>query len=165
MQLVWNLDNRALLTAFLSEVLFELAKRAGRNGERGFFRIEDDVPYISSVLCDGLTGTRLDLHKPSYTHVEPVFLITCNFKKMEPVLARSIADGALLSLALCQRMPDPFNHPHGVNSVASLYDQLARSYPNDELRPALESMSLDVAVWAPILPLLTKETSIVISLT
>lgn len=163
MQLVWNLDNRAFLFAFLSEILFELKKRAERSGESGFFKIEEDIPYISGVLCDGLTGTRLDLRKPYYTHIEPVSLITCSFEKMKPVLARSIADGVVLSLALCQRMPDPFNHSHGINSVASLYGYLAKTYPRDELRPALESMSLDVAVWATILPFFTKEASIVIT--
>ncbi|KKQ77346.1 MAG: hypothetical protein A3A96_02220 [Candidatus Zambryskibacteria bacterium RIFCSPLOWO2_01_FULL_39_39] len=162
MGLLWNFDNPNLLKAFFSVILYDLAKCAKKNGEHSLFQIEEDVSYLSGVLTAGFNATRIDFCKPSYLHVEPISFMTNNFDRLEPILARDIADSVVIGLALYNRLPNMLSRCDFAVRTSYLYRHTAEVYPDDSLRPALRSISENFGVWADLLPSLSKSVSLVI---
>jgi len=162
MQLVWNLKDRLFLESFIAGHLQDLTKRTKGLMESGFYDITEDVPYVASVIADGHTAVGFNQNKPAYWHIEPMTLIASNFDRLEPILAREIADGAVVNLAICARMPNMFAHEHGVSQVSYLYERTALVYPDHDIRPKLRSMSENFCVWVKVLPFFYREVSLLL---
>lgn len=124
------------------------------------FDIARDVIYLSGVLADAANAENAILTS-RYWHVVPGRgVVRYKFDELEPVLAKNIADGALVHISLFNKLPPLFSRQTGQNEVGRLYHRASQLYPDPNLRPTLGAIGEDLPIWVDLLPQLPRRMSL-----
>ena len=152
-------SRKDVVLRLIAEKLVNVTKHPSLAGEASFYQLEQDVPYIAETLETSMKFPAIDLDMRGYWMLDSP---NESIDAINPIMAQSIADKILLSLALLSRFPAGYGQSTGLRVGVRMYHVASLHHPTESMRPALSSMFSDFHLWAKALPHFSKEISLLL---